>query len=154
MILGTLCYIRKNGKTLMLHRNKQKGDFHLGKYNGLGGKLEPGESPEDCVIREIKEESGLNIQDPVLKGIITFPKFDMVNDWYVFLFVADNFTGELIPSPEGELKWVDTERLQELPLWEGDRIFLPWLQQDKFFSGKFCYENKQLKDWKVNFYQS
>jgi len=154
MILGTLCYVRKNEKTLMIHRNKRKGDFHLGKYNGLGGKLEAGESPEDCVIREVKEESGLNIQDPELKGIITFPKFDLVNDWYVFLFVAQNFTGELIQSAEGELEWVDTDKLKHLPLWEGDRIFLPWLQQNKFFSGKFIYENKQLKVWKVNFYHS
>jgi len=136
----------------MIHRNSRKDDFHLGKYNGLGGKFEAGESPEDCVIREIKEESGLDIIDPQLKGIITFPQFDGVNDWYVYLFTAEKFAGELNNTEEGELEWVDTEKLLELPLWEGDRIFLPWLEQDKFFSGKFVYEKRKLIDWSVVFY--
>lgn len=89
MKLGTLCYVRNGDKTLMIHRNSREGDFHLGKYNGLGGKFEAGESPEECVIREIKEESGLDITEPQLKGVITFPLFDGVDDWYVFLFVTE-----------------------------------------------------------------
>jgi 8-oxo-dGTP diphosphatase len=152
MILGTLCYVRTRDKTLMIHRNSRQGDFHLGKYNGLGGKFEPGESPEECVIREIKEESGLTIKEPQLKGIITFPQFDGVNDWYVYLFVVTNFTGELINSVEGELEWIVSDKLSELPLWEGDKIFLPWLDQDKFFSGKFIYKKKKLDSWEVVFY--
>jgi 8-oxo-dGTP diphosphatase len=152
MKLGTLCYVQKGSKTLMIHRNSQDGDFHLGKYNGLGGKFEPGESPEECVIREIKEESGLDIKDPQLKGVITFPLFDGVDDWYVFLYVVEEFSGELSDSTEGDLEWVETGKLVDLPLWEGDRIFLPWLQQENFFSAKFVYVNKKLKDWEVKFY--
>ena len=92
MKIGTLCYIKKNNKTLMLHRVKKENDMHKNKWNGLGGKLIPGESPEECVIREIKEESGLNIKTPSLKGIITFPKFDNIEDWLVFVFTANQYS--------------------------------------------------------------
>lgn len=154
MILATLCYIQKDGKTLMLYRNKKDSDYHEGKYNGLGGKFEAGESPEDCVIREVYEESGLRIDKPKLRGIITFPLFDGKDDWVVFIFTADEFVGRLIDSPEGSLEWIDNERLSDLPLWEGDRIFLKWIIDDDtpFFSAKFIYKDGKLSHNEVNFY--
>lgn len=154
MKLATLCYIRdkQNGTTLMVHRVKKENDMHEGKWNGLGGKFEESESPEECVIREVKEESGLDILNPLLKGFITFPAFDEFEDWYVFLFTADNFSGELIDSPEGNLKWIPDIQLFDLPLWEGDKIFMEWLDQEKFFSAKFYYENGSYKEHSVIFY--
>lgn len=153
-INATLCYVQdqREGRTLMLHRIKKKNDVHEGKYNGLGGKLEPGESPEECVVREVKEESGLDIFHPRLRGVMTFPEFDGVNDWYVFLYTADSFEGELTQTVEGNLEWVPTERLHELPLWEGDYMFLDWLKKEKFFSAKFIYREKQLIERQVVFY--
>lgn len=150
--LATLCYVMKENKTLMLHRVKKENDYHKGKWNGLGGKFEAGESPEECAKREILEESGLIIENPLLKGIVTFPMFDKVKDWYVFLFTINKFSGELIHSDEGNLEWIDNDKLTDLNLWEGDKIFIPWLFQDKFFSAKFNYENGVFKNYSVNFY--
>ena len=152
MKLATLCYVKQNDKTLMIFRNKKKNDYHEGKYNGLGGKFEPGESPEECAKREILEESGLIAEHLDLKGTITFPLFDGKDDWYVFLFIIDKFSGELIDSPEGRLEWIDNAKLLELPLWDGDKVFLPWLDKPEFFSAKFNYSDGILLDWKVNFY--
>ncbi len=154
MKLATLCYVKnlEAKTTLMLHRIKKQNDVHEGKWNGLGGKFERSETPEECVIREIKEESGLTIVDPKLKGFITFPLFDGVHDWYVFVFVADQFSGELIDSDEGKLEWIPDENLFELNLWDGDQIFMEWLADDKFFSAKFFYENKKLVRYDVSFY--
>ncbi|MCK9424520.1 MAG: 8-oxo-dGTP diphosphatase [Ignavibacteriaceae bacterium] len=154
MKLATLCYVkdREEKKTLMLHRIKKENDVHEGKWNGLGGKFERSETPEECVIREIKEESGLTITAPQLKGFITFPLFDGVYDWYVFVFVAEIFSGELIDSKEGKLEWIPDEKLSQLNLWDGDQIFLEWLGQDKFFSAKFFYEKKKLVHHDVSFY--
>jgi len=154
MKLATLCYVknREANTTLMLHRIKKVNDVHEGKWNGLGGKFERSETPEECVIREIKEESGLTIVDPKLKGFITFPLFDGVHDWYVFVFVAENFSGELIDSDEGKLEWIPDGKLTQLNLWDGDQIFMEWLTDDKFFSAKFFYENKKLVRYDVSFY--
>ena len=152
MKLATLCYIRRYGHTLMIHRVKKTNDMHAGKWNGLGGKLEPGETPEECVIREIREEAGLNAANPRLRGIITFPGFPNDEDWYTLMFVVDEFDGDLIDSPEGYLKWIPDAELLELNLWEGDRIFIPWLDQKGFFSGKFVYEDEALVSHSVVFY--
>ena len=152
MKFATLCYIRKDHKTLMIHRVKKENDMHQGKWNGLGGKLEPGETPEECAIREIREESGLNARHLVLKGLLTFPQFAKNEDWYAFVFVAYEFEGELIDSPEGLLQWIDDAELSDLNLWEGDKIFLPWLERPGFFSGKFVYRNGKLIDHDVIFY--
>lgn len=152
MIIATLCYLRCDKQTLMLHRNKRKDDFHYGKWNGLGGKLKPGESPEDCVCREVFEESGLTIENMSLKGVITFPLFDGSNDWLVFIYTADSFRGEIKESLEGELAWVATKKILELNLWPGDRVFLPWLEGERFFSAKFIYEQGNLKDYQAKFY--
>lgn len=154
MKLATLCYVidRVRNKTLMIHRTKKENDYHEGKWNGLGGKFNKGESPEDCVIREVKEEAGLSISNPTLHGFISFPNFDEKEDWYVFIFTAENFSGELIDSHEGNLAWISTDKLHELNLWDGDKIFLDWLFQDKFFSAKFVYENGKMKNYDVHFY--
>lgn len=154
MKLATLCYVidKENKKTLMLHRIKKQNDYHKGKWNGLGGKFEPGESPEECAIREIKEESGLDVISLRLKGFITFPLFDEIDDWYVFVFTIENYSGELINSDEGKLEWIPNDKVTSLNLWDGDKIFIKWLYQDNFFSAKFNYENGKFKDYKVNFY--
>ena len=154
MKLATLCYVKQNGKTLMIYRSKREGDIHEGKWNGLGGKIHMGETPEECVIREVKEESGLTIQSPSLRGILTFPAFKDEEDWYVYVFVANEFSGNLIESQEGKLEWVDDEKLPSLPLWEGDPIFLKWLEEGRFFSGKFVYENGKFMSYNVVFHDS
>ena len=151
MILATLCYVRHDGKTLMVYRNKKPNDIHGGKWNGLGGKFEPGETPEECVIREIREESGLSIHSPKLCGLLMFPRF-MENDWYVFVFTANEFTGELTESPEGRLEWIPDEKMHGLNLWESDHIFMPWMEEGKFFSAKFEYEGKVMKSYDVTFH--
>lgn len=152
MKLATLCYVRNENKTLMLYRNKKENDYHEGKWNGLGGKFDPGESPEECAIREVYEESGLIVEDPIMKGFITFPMFDGKEDWYVFLFVFKGFEGELIDSPEGKLEWIPDDKLVDLNLWDGDKHFVPWLFGDKFFSAKFNYRDGKFVDYEVNFY--
>jgi 8-oxo-dGTP diphosphatase len=152
MKLATLCYLKAEGKTLMIHRIKKANDMHQGKWNGLGGKLLPGESPEECALREVHEESGLVIVNPLLKGILTFPKFANDEDWYAFVFVVHEFQGELIDSNEGDLEWIQDEHLLKLELWEGDRIFIPWLEQPGFFSGKFVYRAGKLIDHSAVFH--
>jgi 8-oxo-dGTP diphosphatase len=152
MKLATLCYVQRENKTLMLYRNKKENDYHEGKWNGLGGKFEPGETPEECAIREVYEESGLIVTNPKMKGFITFPMFDTVEDWYVFCFVFEGYEGTLVDSPEGKLEWIDNDKLVELNLWEGDRNFIPWLFQDKMFSAKFNYVDGEYIDHEVKFY--
>ncbi|MFI5345958.1 MAG: NUDIX domain-containing protein [Elusimicrobiota bacterium] len=151
-VVATLCYIRAAGRTLMLHRNKKPGDVHRGKYNGLGGKLDAGESPDECVIREIREESGLNLLDSRLRGVLTFPAFKDGEDWIVFVYTATRFEGEIGECPEGTLEWVDDAKILDLPLWEGDRVFLPWLDGERFFSAKFVYRDGRLAGHDANFY--
>jgi len=144
-ILATLCYIVCDDSVLMIHRVGKKNDIHHNKYNGLGGKLEEGESPYDCVIREIKEESGISIKNPVFKGILNFPCFDGKNNWIVFVYVAKvsskRFESDL---REGVLEWVKKKDLLNLNLWEGDKIFLEKIFDKNFFYGTFYYKNNRL----------
>ena len=151
MILATLCYIKHDGNTLMVCRNKKPNDMHQGKWNGLGGKFEAGESPEECVVREVWEEAGLKIRNPKLHGLLMFPNFKE-DDWYVFVFTAREFEGKLIDSPEGNLEWILDEKLTSLNLWESDQIFFPWLEKNKFFSAKFIYQGDEMQGYKVNFH--
>ena len=151
MILATLCYVKHDGHTLMVYRNKKPNDMHAGKWNGLGGKFEPGESPEECIMREVLEESGLSIHHPKMHGLLMFPNFKD-DDWYVFVFTAHEFSGELIDSPEGRLEWVLDEKLTALNLWESDQIFFPWLEKDAFFSAKFIYQGDEMQGYEVNFH--
>lgn len=153
MKIGTLCYVRKGDKTLMLLRNKKERDMHENKWNGLGGKIESGETPEESVIREVFEESGLHIKNPSLKGVLTFPGYNNTPHWYVFVYVATQFEGALLKqSPEGELEWVPNLDLVKLNVWKGDTIFIPWLDQERFFSAKFTYKDGKLIDHNVIFY--
>ena len=152
MILATLCYVKRDNQTLMLHRNKKPNDIHKGKWDGLGGKFEAGESPEDCVIREIREESGLEIQNPRLQGLLLFPNF-FGNDWYVFVYTAREFGGGLIDSAEGTLKWIPDDELDSLNRWDGDPIFFEWIESGKFFSAKFIYDDdNKMKSYEVSLY--
>jgi 8-oxo-dGTP diphosphatase len=151
MILATLCYVKRDGQTLMLHRNKKPNDIHEGKWNGLGGKFEAGESPEMCIRREVQEEAGLFIHNPRLHGLLIFVNFKG-NDWYVFVFSATGFDGELIDSSEGKLEWIDDDKLLDLPLWPSDAVFLPWLKKDEFFSARFLYDGDSMLEYEVTFH--
>ncbi len=151
MILATLCYIKNDGCTLMLNRTKRPGDIHAGKWNGLGGKFEPGESPEECVLREVREEAGLEIAQPRLAGLLMFPGFKG-NDWYVFVFTAVEFSGELKENEEGYLRWIPDPELEDLPLWPSDHLFLPWIREGKFFTAKFVYAGDTFLSHSVTFY--
>ncbi|MCA9786675.1 MAG: 8-oxo-dGTP diphosphatase [Candidatus Cloacimonetes bacterium] len=151
-IEATLCYLEHDGQVLMLHRNSRADDVHYGKYNGLGGKLDPGESPLDCVLRELHEECGLRPGRIRFSGHIAFPAFDGSRDWSVFLYRAFEPQGTLSADPaEGALEWVPREQLLELPLWEGDRHFLPWVLADRRFMARFVYEAGVYRSHEVHF---
>ncbi len=138
--LTTLVYVRRGAETLMLRRSREHDPLR-GKWNGLGGKLEPGESPEECMRREVMEEAGLEVLDAEFKGVITFPGFEGETDVFTFVFVATSFSGQPRSSAEGDLFWVRTDRLADLELWEGDCHFLPWLVKPGYFSAKFVYQD-------------
>ena len=121
--ITTLCYIERDGQYLMLHRVKKKEDINAGKWIGLGGHILPGESPDDCVVREVLEESGLRLTSYRIRGIITFCQEGREAE-YMFLYTADGFEGVLTECDEGDLSWVWKEQVFKLPLWEGDKIFL------------------------------
>lgn len=144
MINTTLCYIENDGKYLMLHRIKKENDLNRDKWIGIGGKFEDKESPEDCVIREAKEETGLDLIDPKYRGIVTFVSDKYETEW-MHLFTASEFSGDLICCDEGELVWVAKNQIPSLPLWEGDKIFLKLLEDDApFFSLKLEYQGEAL----------
>lgn len=153
MQLATLCYVRRGENTLMLRRVKKSNDIHHGKWNGLGGKFEAGETPEECVAREVLEESGLQVSQLHLSGFLSFPEFKDGVDWYVFVFTAVSEGGETIDSEEGELEWIPNDKLCDLTLWEGDYYFLPWIAERRFFSAKFVYRDKKLIEHSVEFYE-
>lgn len=155
-ILATMCYIDNGDSYLMLKRNKKENDIHKNLIISVGGKLENGETPEECVIREVKEETNLDIKNPKLCGIITFPNFENKNNWYTYVFKVNNFTGNITKDcNEGELIWINKKDIlnKKINTWEGDFIFLEWLINNKnFFSAKFNYKEKKLIDYTVNFY--
>lgn len=152
--LTTLCYIEKDNKYLMLHRISKKNDVNKDKWIGVGGHFEKGESPEECLLREVKEETGLTLISYRFRGIVTFClEMRTAEDGvleelveYMCLYTADEFTGMLKECNEGKLEWVDKDKIQKLDLWKGDLLFLDYLQRDlPFFSLKLCYhENGQL----------
>lgn len=140
----TLCYLEQGDNYLMLHRVKKAVDENKDKWIGVGGKFEEGESPEDCLQREVREETGLTLHSWRYRGIVTF----VSDEWgteYMHLFTSDDFSGELTACPEGELAWIGKEDLLAKPIWEGDKIFLRLLQRDvPFFSLKLCYRGDTL----------
>jgi len=137
--LSTLCYIEKDNQYLMLHRVVKKNDVNKDKWIGVGGHFEEGESPEECVLREVKEETGYTLTSYQYRGLVTFVFADIETE-YMSLFTADGFEGEPIPCNEGVLEWVDIEKVWKLNLWEGDKIFFRLLdEQEPFFSLKLVY---------------
>jgi len=141
---STLCYLVKDGKVLMLHRVKKKNDINHDKWIGIGGKFEPEEAPEECILREAKEETGLTLTSWRCRGVVTFLQEGGEGE-YMYLFTADDFTGELIECDEGDLQWVSMDFLDALPTWEGDRIFLNLLWQDApFFLLTLRYQGDRL----------
>ena len=145
MFNTTLCYIEKDEKYLMLHRVKKKNDMNHDKWIGIGGKLEDGESPFDCARREILEETGLHVDALSYRGIVTFVS-DEFGTEYMHLFHTKQFSGEIRKDcDEGNLEWIEKEKLISLPIWEGDKIFLALLDQNTpFFSLKLCYKGDSL----------
>ena len=130
----------------MLHRVKKENDANKDKWIGIGGKFEDKESPEDCILRETKEETGLTLTSYKYRGIVTFVS-DRWETEYMHLFTADAFEGELIECDEGELEWISPEKLDSIPKWEGDKIFLDLLQKEvPFFSLKLRYEGENLRE--------
>lgn len=140
----TLCYIEQNGCYLLLHRVKKENDLNRDKWVGIGGKFEENESPEECLLREVREETGLTLTNYRYCGIITFVS-DRWEGEYMHLFHASGFTGDLIDCDEGVLEWVPIEAFDRLPQWEGDRLFLQKMRENvPFFSMKLCYEGDRL----------
>lgn len=140
--LSTLCYLERDGAYLMLHRIKKKQDVNEGKWIGVGGHFETDESPEECLIREVREETGYILSSFRFRGLVTFVSGKGVTE-YMSLFTADGFEGQEIPCDEGVLRWVPLEEIDDLNLWEGDRIFLKLLRErESFFSLKLVYDGK------------
>ena len=147
---SALCYLLRGNDVLMLHRVKKKNDINKDKWIGIGGKFEPEEAPEECLLREAKEETGLTLTSWRCRGIVTFLNEGGEGD-YMYLFTADGFQGELIECDEGNLEWVSREFLGTLPMWEGDKIFLDLLWQDApFFLLTLRYRNDRLVEAVLN----
>lgn len=147
---STICYIKKDDKYLMLFRNKKEKDINEGKWLGIGGKIESKETPEEGMIREVKEETGLDVKEYKFHGIVSFFLNEDVTE-YMFLYSCSRFEGEVIKEcDEGELKWVEISKVPSLPLWEGDKIFLDLMVKDsKPFSLKVVYDGDKLVDYKL-----
>ena len=154
MKLTTLCYIEQDECYLMLHRTKKEKDENHDKWIGVGGKFEEGESPEECLLREVKEETGLTLTRYQFRGIITF----VSDEWgteYMHLFTADTYEGILKECEEGELVWVPKKQINNLTLWEGDKVFLQLLnEKHNFFTLKLRYEGEKLVENQVKIYEA
>ncbi len=148
MRLTSLAYIEKDDKYLMLHRTKKENDQSHDKWLGIGGKFEKDETPDECMIREVKEETGLDVLKYRFAGVVTFLS-DIYETEYMFLFAVTEYQGQIKECSEGDLAWVEKSRIPELYIWEGDKLFLERMQKsDKFFSMMVRYEGDDLADWK------
>jgi 8-oxo-dGTP diphosphatase len=148
----TTCYIEKDGKYLMLHRVKKKNDMNKDKWIGVGGKFEEGESPEECLLREVKEETGLVLNSYKLRCIVTYVSNKYETE-QMYVFTSNDFSGELIECNEGNLKWIDKYNILNLNIWEGDKFFIKKMQKDdNFFTLKVEYEGEKLVNYKINEY--
>ena len=144
MRLTTICYIEQDGNYLMLHRTKKENDQSHDKWLGVGGKFEKDESPDECILREVKEETGLTLTSYQLRGVMTFVS-DIWETEYMFIYTADRFEGELTECSERDLQWIKKTEVMNLKLWEGDKIFLKKLiDGDGFFTVKMEYEGEKL----------
>ena len=144
MEITTLCYIEKDNKYLMLNRTKKDKDINKGKWIGVGGHFEQGETPNECVCREVYEETGLKLTSFKLRGLLTFVA-DKTFTEYIWLYTADGFSGEVKECDEGILEWIDKDKLGELNMWEGDKVFLRLLdEKEEFFTLKLEYEGNVL----------
>ena len=148
MVNTTPCYLEQGGQWLMLHRVTKKNDMNHDKWIGVGGKFERFESPEDCLLREVQEETGLTLTRYRCRGIVTFILGNLTE--YMYLYIADGWTGELVRDTarnEGVLEWVPKEQVEQLPIWEGDKIFIRLLREERgFFSLKLVYEGDTLTE--------
>ena len=153
MKMTTLCYIEKDGRYLMLHRTKKEKDINKGKWIGVGGHAYDGETPEECLLREVKEETGLTLPSYKYRGLITFIS-DECEPELMCLFTADGFTGEQCMCDEGDLAWIDKSQVAGLPTWEGDAVFLKLLLEGekRFFTLKLRYEGDKLVENAVNYW--
>ena len=152
MNFTTLCYIEKENKYLMLHRTSKKKDGNKDKWIGVGGHFEKGESPEECLLREVKGETGLELTSYQFRGIVTFIS-DEWPDEYMCLYTADRYTGDIGNCDEGELVWVEKGKIMDLNIWEGDKIFLKLLTENQpFFSLKLEYKGDKLVNTVLNKY--
>ena len=148
----TVCYIEKDNKYLMLHRTKKNNDVNKDKWIGVGGKIEDKESPEECIVREVKEETGLTLLNHKLRCIITFTS-TVAETEYIYVFTSDKFTGEIIECNEGDLEWVEKSKIDNLNVWEGDKIFHKKILNDEgFFTLKVDYDENKLIGYKINNY--
>lgn len=154
MTLCTECYIQRDGKTLMLYRNKKENDVNKNKYIGIGGRFEAGESPEECLLREVYEEVGVRLTGFRFRGTVTFLSVSGKDEiFYIFFFTADGYSGEIGDCDEGELYWVETDKIGELDIWEGDHLVWKWLNADEgVFNAKFVYDGDKLVENHVWFY--
>ena len=152
MKLTTLCYIEKDDKYLMLHRVKKENDLNHDKWVGVGGKFEPDETPEECMLREVREETGLTLTKYRFRAILTFLS-DECETEYIHLYTASEFTGTLLECDEGNLEWIPKSEIDKLKLWEGDKIFFKLLREtEDFFSLKLRYEGEKLVETKLTQY--
>lgn len=141
----TLCYIEKENQYLMMHRVKKQNDLNKDKWVGIGGHFMEGETPEECLLREVKEETGLTLKAWKFRGIVTFLSDEWPCAEYMCLYTADDFEGEIGSCEEGDLEWVDKKKIYELPIWEGDKVFFRLLENNRpFFSLKLRYEGDKL----------
>jgi ADP-ribose pyrophosphatase len=151
-VLTTMCYIQKDNQTLLLHRIKKENDINQGKWIGVGGKLEKGEFPEECLKREIFEETGLTVKDIHLHGFVVFPSLYHGEDEGMFVYSCKYFQGNIKECDEGVLQWIDNDKINHLPMWEGDYHFFDWLKDDKFHNAKIVYENDKIVEYKEESY--
>ena len=148
---STLCYITRGNEVLMLHRIKKKNDINKDKWIGIGGKFEADETPDECLLREAMEETGLTLTSWQCRGVVTFLTENPSDGEYMYLFTADGFEGELKECDEGDLQWISREFLDQLPKWEGDQIFLDLLWQNApFFLLKLRYQGNTLVEAVLN----
>ena len=149
MKFTTLCYIEKDNKYLMLHRTKKENDISKDKWLGVGGKFEDEESPEECIKRETKEETGLNLNKIKLRCIVTYVSTNWETE-YMYVFTSNDFDGNLIDCNEGDLQWIDKDKVLTLNTWEGDKIFIEKIQKDdSFFTIKFKYDGYKLLNYEL-----